>query len=318
MKALLEKEFTIGPPGAQIPLICPESRRRLFERDGQAVSLDDHGEPLRSWERRGGFLDLVVGDRFEDHSGEACRAYEIESNTHSTHHYWIPLFQRLFPEWRQRPTRLLAIGCGIAVEVDLLCDAGFACFGIDNGNRTVDWAKRRHSEGLVMANGMSLPFADGSFDAVFCGCVFPHVGVVGDTARTSPQCEAHRQQLAREMVRVARPGGQVIACGPNRWFPFDIFHGRQPGSYRPMLNPPWNRYLLSVSDFRRLFRRAGARQVESLPVDGFWGFVTMRRSWKGRLLSWPIRLAFHAASMPALSFLRPSPLIPWITVHGTV
>ena len=83
------------------------------------------------------------------------------------------------------------------IEVDLLCDAGFACFGIDNGNRTVDWAKRRHSEGLVMANGMSLPFADGSFDAVSCGCVFPHVGVVGDTARTSPQCEAHRQQLAR-------------------------------------------------------------------------------------------------------------------------
>jgi hypothetical protein len=142
--------------------------------------------------------------------------------------------------------------------------------------------------------------------------------VIGDSNRVSPQFGAHRQQLASEMVRVTRQSGHVIACSPNRWFPFDIFHGRKPGSYTPKLNPPWSRFLLSVADYRRLFRNAGCRRVNTLPVEGFWGFVTMRKSRKGRMLSLPIRVAFNVASQPACAFLRPSPFIPWIAVGAQV
>ena len=182
MNPAMEKPLQIGPPGAQITLTCPETRRPLVERAGKTIACDDDGRILHQWEKKSGFFDLVVGEHFEDATEEACRCYETESNAFSTEFYWIPLFRSLFAG-QPKPIRLLAIGCGIGVEVDLLCDAGFACFGIDNGNRTVDWASRRHRENLVMANGRHLPFADGTFDAVFCGCVFPHVGVVGDTNR---------------------------------------------------------------------------------------------------------------------------------------
>ncbi len=302
--------------GEEIELLCPETRRPLFESEGAAVCYDENGGQLRAWRRNNGILDLVSGARFDDSTDAACRCYEVESNTYSAEHYWIPLFQKLFPDWRARPPRLLAMGCGVGTEVELLCKAGFACWGVDNGNRSVDWANLDCRQSLIMANGMSLPFADGTFDAVFCGCVFPHVGVVGDSNQTASSCANDRQRLADEMARVTRRGGAVIACCPNRWFPVDIFHGRASGSYVPRWNPPWSKFLLSVSDFRKMFRKAGAERSETLPVEGFWGFVTMRRSLKGRILSFPIRLMFRAASMPGLAFLRPTPLVPWIAVRA--
>lgn len=303
-----------GAAGRTLPLICPDSRLPLYREGDALISRDPAGVERRRWRIESGIPDLIVGGRFEDRTDEAGRCYEVTSNTHTTEHYWVPLFRRLFPDFRQQPRRLLAVGCGIGVEVDLLCDAGFECFGVDNGNRAVDWPKRSHPEGLVMANGLHLPFEDGAFDAVFCGCVFPHVGVIGDSNQVAPDGWADRQRLASEMVRVTRRGGHVIACSPNRLFPFDIFHWRKPGCYRPALNPPGSRFLLSVADFRQLFVGAGAREVRALPVEGFWGFVTMRRSWKGRLFSAPFRCVFHLASRPAGAFLRATPLLPWITV----
>jgi len=309
------KNVCVGPEGAVIPLICPSSRQQLCEHAEGVTAFDNGGKPVRVWEKRNGFFDLILGERFDDSTDEACRCYEVESNKYSTENFWVPLFQKLFPDYKTRKYKLLAMGCGIGVEVDILCDAGFACFGIDNGNRTVEWIRRKHPEGLLMANGLALPFEDGTFDAVFCGCVFPHVGVVGDSSHVSAQSEQERQQLANEMVRVTRKGGHVIACSPNRRFPFDIFHGRKSGSYKPQWNPPWSRFLLSTADFRKLFGKAGCDSVKALPVEGFWGFVTMQKSLKGRLMSLPIRLSFRAASTRLLSFLRSSPFVPWIAVQ---
>lgn len=312
------RRIAAGPPGTEIPVVCPETGHPLYALEEDAVTLDAAGTVLRRWTRRNGFLDLIVGGRFEDTTEEAGRRYEVESNTYSTEHYWIPLFRQLFPDYKRQVCTLLSIGCGIGVEVDLLWASGFACFGVDNGDRTVDWPTRQHPESLLLANGMHLPFADGTFDAVFCGCVFPHVGVIGDSRNLAAHCWEDRQRLANEMVRVTRRGGHVIACSPNRRFPFDIFHWRKPGCYRVTCNPPWSRFLLSVSDFRRLFRNAGGSDIQTLPVAGFWGFVTMRKSFKGRLLSLPLRFVFHVASQPTGVFLRASPLVPWITVRCRV
>jgi SAM-dependent methyltransferase len=304
-----------GPVGAELRLICPSKRVPLREQGNRLTPLDGSHHEGQSWEKRNGFYDLILGERFEDTTDEACRCYEVESNRYSTENFWVPLFQKLFPDYKTRKYRLLSMGCGIGVEVDILCDAGFACFGIDNGNRAVEWVKRKHPEGLIMANGMALPFEDGTFDAVFCGCVFPHVGVVGDSSQVSENGADQRQRLANEMARVTRKGGYVIACSPNRRFPFDIFHGRKSGSYKPKFNPPWSRFLISTGDFRKMFVKAGCHRVDALPVEGFWGFVTMQKTLKGRMLSWPIRLSFRLASSKAFSFLRSSPFVPWIAVQ---
>lgn len=307
-----------GPHLDEIDLICPETRSPLepTETGFRCVGAPDGIE--RRWKEENGFPDLVVGGRFEDETDEQCRCYEISSNEYSTQHFWIPLFKRRFKKQLangDRP-RLLSVGCGIGVEVDMLCEAGFACYGIDNGNRTKEWPKRQNNAGLLLANAMHMPFPDCAFDAVFCGCVFPHVGVVGDSNRTTERYLEDRQKLADEMVRVTKPDGLVVACSPNRSCPLDIFHGREAGSYLPRLNPPGSRFLLSIGDYKRMFGRAGCRSVRSLPVAGFWGFVTMNRSLKGKLLSAPIQASFWLASMEPLRFLRSTPFIPWVAVGG--
>ena len=261
----------------------------------------------------GGYPDLIVGERFDDASDETLLTYEERSNADLTQNYWQPLFRRLWMDRRREP-RLLSVGCGTGVDVDLLRNDGFDSVGIDCGNRTAVWPRRTHGERLLLANGKHLPFDDNSFDAAFCGCVFPHVGVVGDSNITAADVDQQRLELAREMVRVLRPGGYVIVSSPNRWFLFDIFHGRTAGSYKPRFNSPSSRFLLSVGDYQRLFGAAGCGPASALPNENYWGFVRSRHSLKGTVLGAPVRFIFWLVSRPSFGFLRPSPVNPWLVV----
>jgi SAM-dependent methyltransferase len=296
----------LRPP---VELACPACRAPVLP-GASGVACDACG---RSFGRTGGFLDLIVGERFDDPSDDVLLAYEEQSNRDLTLNYWIPLFRRLWPSG-PRPPRVLSVGCGTGVDVELLHQAGFESVGIDCGNRVQVWPRRGAPERLLMANGKHLPFPDASFDAVFCGCVFPHVGVVGDTAITAPDCGEQRAKLAAEMGRVLRPGGRVVVASPNRWFPFDIFHGRAPGSYKVRFNPPTQRFLLSLGDYDRLFRASGCGPATALPVEGYWGFIRSRHSLRGYVLGLPVRFAFWLVSRPAFAFLRPTPLAPWLVV----
>jgi SAM-dependent methyltransferase len=60
----------------------------------------------------------------------------------------------------------------------------------------------------VVADGRSLPFADGEFDVAFSNAVVEHVG-------------GHAAQVAfvHELCRVAR---RVFVTTPNRWFPIEV------------------------------------------------------------------------------------------------
>ena len=289
-------------------LACPACRGPLGSR-AAGLACSDCGREF-GW--HDGFLDLIVGARFDDASDEALLNYEEQSNRDLTLNYWLPLFRRLRDG--SEPWRLLSVGCGTGIDVDLLNEAGFQCIGIDCGNRASVWPRRQAQDRLLMANGMHLPFPDGSFDAVFCGCVFPHVGVLGDTAKVAHDCQAQRAQLAREMGRVLRPGGRIVAASPNRWFPFDIFHGRAPGSYKARFNPPSDRFLLSRADYDRLFRAAGCGRATALPVEGYWGFIRSRHSLRGFVLGLPVRFVLWLVSQRPFAFLRPSPISPWLVV----
>jgi SAM-dependent methyltransferase len=260
-----------------------------------------------------GFLDLVHGDRFDDNPDEECLCYEEDSNEFTAREFWVPVFRRLFADVGYKP-RLLAVGCGTGVEVDLLHGAGFETAGVEIGNRTAAWPRREASKWLMMANGKSLPFPDDTFDAAFCGCVFPHVGVEGDSFKVTVSCQSDRLELAKEMQRVVKPDGYVIASSPNRYFPFDIFHGREAGSYKPRVNRPGDRFLLSVRDYSRMFADAGLTEPRALPSSGYWGFVRSANSLKGRLLGMPVRALFWITS--ELKPLRGSVLAPWIVVCG--
>lgn len=259
-----------------------------------------------------GTPDFIVGGRFDDELDEARCAYETESNEYLTNNYLIPLFRQKLGAIAQ--PRLLSLGCGVGIDVDLLTEAGFDPIGIDCGNRAKEWQERSHVNRLYLANGKALPFENGSFDMVYCGCVFPHVGVEGDSNRVLPNFHSERLQIAREMTRVLKPGGCIMVSSPNRLFPLDLFHGRSETQPLPRWNPPTSRFLLSAGDYRKLFRQAGCTQFELLPVTGYWGFLRKQQSVMGRLVTWPVRTVFNVVSKESCRFLRSSVINPWLVM----
>jgi SAM-dependent methyltransferase len=292
-----------------ISLICPACRNTTLTVQGEDITCVDCG---RHFGFSGQFPDLIIGERFEDSSDEELLLYEEQSNAYLTENYFLPLFRRLWPE--QDFIKLLSCGCGTGVDVDLLNKNGFECIGIDCGNRTNVWHRRQHRECLFLANGKHLPFEDKSFDGAFCGCVLPHVGVVGDTNQVRDNYYDERLALAREMSRVVKPGGKMVLASPNRLFPLDIFHDRKAGSYKPRINWPTSRFLLSLKDYRNLFIESGCVKAETLPVNNYWGFVRSKKSWKGFIIGLPVAFIFWLVSQESLKFLRNSPINPWLVV----
>jgi hypothetical protein len=144
--------------------------------------------------------------------------------------------------------------------------------------------------------------------------VFPHVGVEGDTNRVRPDVWHQRAEIAAEITRVLRPNGHVMVSSPNRLFPVDLFHGRSPDQPFPRVNPPWNPFLLSASDYRRLFDRAGCGRARLLPVTKYWGFIRMKRRISGRMLALPVETLFRLVSTAGLRSLRGSPVNPWLVM----
>jgi SAM-dependent methyltransferase len=261
---------------------------------------------------RDGFADLIVGGRFDDDLGDLQTRYEEASNEWLSRQYLIPTLRRLL-KGIARP-RVLSLGCGTGVDIDLLAADGFDIIGIDCGNRSESWPRRVCRDRLCLANGKHLPFETASFDAVYCGCVFPHVGVEGDSNRVRVDYQDERLAIAREMGRVLKRGGHAMVSSPNRLFPLDIFHGRSPDQPYPRLNAPWDPFLLSAADYRRLFAAAGCQSTRLLPVKGYWGFIRMKQRAVGRLLAFPIETIFNAVSFEATRALRGSAVNPWLVM----
>ena len=255
--------------------------------------------------------DLIRGGRFADEYEPDRNNYEVLANTDLVRNYLLPLFRRLSGE-RNRPARVLSVGCGIGIDVDLLAQEGFDIAGIDCGTRCRAWAEREQRHRLCHANGKHLPFEDQQFDIVYSGCVFPHVGVKGDSREVVPDYFAQRLAIAKEMSRVLHPDGFLLVSSPNRLFPLDIFHGRTAEHPYPYLNPPSNPFLLSAGDYRMMFQEAGCAHFSLLPVAGYWGFINMKKSWKGQLLAFPVETVFRLVSHPRFAGLRGSPISPWL------
>lgn len=288
--------------------VCPLCHGRLDFGADAIVCASCHAP----FEYRDGFADLIVGGRFDDQLGDVQMRYEEESNEWLAERYLIPTLTRMLAGI-ERP-RVLSLGCGTGVDIDRLSRRGFDIVGIDCGNRTTVWPRREHRERFCLANGMHLPFESNSFDAVYCGCVFPHVGVDGDSNRVTPHYHEQRAAIAREMGRVLKRGGHAVVSSPNRLFPVDIFHGRSPEQPFPRINPPWSPFLLSAGDYRRLFAAAGCGHSRLLPVKNYWGFIRMKQKRSGRVLAWPVETVFSLVSTPALRALRGSPISPWLVM----
>ncbi len=103
----------------------------------------------------------------------------------------------------------LEVACGTGGFTCLLArETGAACVGVDVNEQGIEGAVRRaRDEGLadrvefrIVDAGQRLPFADGSFDVVFCNDSINHL--------------PGRLQVLRDWLRVLRPGGRVLYSDP--------------------------------------------------------------------------------------------------------
>ena len=111
--------------------------------------------------------------------------------------------------------RCLDLGCGSGLHFEDLLALGWTVTGVDVSEDQLRLARRR-AEGrveLVLADAASVPFPDGSFDAV--ASVFLHTDL------------SDYPLVLRETARVLRAGGRLVHLGLHPCFvgPFSRYQG---------------------------------------------------------------------------------------------
>jgi SAM-dependent methyltransferase len=142
---------------------------------------------------------------------------------------------------------VLDLGCGAGDSVDLFrsLEPSVRWVGADlPSSPEVDMRTRADAE-FVSFDGEQLPFADASFDLVYCKQVLEHV--------------RHPLPLLGEVARVLRPGGRLVGSTSH----LEAFHSRSTFNYTP--------YGLML-----LMEEAGLELVEVRPVIDAFTLIAWR------------------------------------------
>ena len=173
-----------------------------------------------------------------------------------------------------RAGRVLDVGSGTgAVTEELAARTQGQVIGIDLDPGMVDFARRRNGKAEYRTgDAHHLAFNNGWFDLVACHFLL----LWCDDAAT----------VAREMVRVARPGGSVLVCAEPDYggridYP-DLPLGRWQAEalHREGADPRMGRKL------RSLFALPGVRHVELGLIPGLWDLATLRAEFDAEWSLW--------------------------------
>jgi SAM-dependent methyltransferase len=151
--------------------------------------------------------------------------------------------------------RVLEVGCGTGHWLRLVGDRGVRVTGLDASAQMLAYAKAQ-APGASLAQGFAerLPWANESFDRVFCINAFHHF--------------SDKVGFLAEAVRVLRPGGLMMTAGldphtgVDQWYVYEYFDD--------VLEIDRRRYPAS-SQIRELMQAAGfgdclTREIQHLPV----------------------------------------------------
>ena len=172
--------------------------------------------------------------------------------------------------------RCLDLGCGQGNTTRLLAEAmgAAACVGVEYDPALVEYASTQVNPASVSfqqgdVTRLSLP--DASFDVVFCRFLLIHL--------------ADPMSAVREMLRVVRPGGYVVAYEPDFVGEFSDPESSALG----LINRVWNGLFQNPKGGRRLlryFREAGASRLQ--------GGVLMQLEYEAALIKRTYRLTAEA------------------------
>jgi SAM-dependent methyltransferase len=180
----------------------------------------------RFWQR--------VGERFPDLGGAASTAYYFENE------------KRLLSEHLPRLGRSRVLKTDLWDEVkntrilQWVQAEGATAFGVDISEPTVRLAAAAFPDAGLrasVADVRSLPFREGSFDAVYSMGTIEHF--------------RDPETALGEIHRVLRPGGRAVVGVPNRWDPF----------LRPLVSATLQAVRLYGYGYERSFSRAALRRM---------------------------------------------------------
>lgn len=99
--------------------------------------------------------------------------------------------------------RILDIACGTGYGISIMSGSADFVVGIDIDIEAVRTAAAETGENsaVMIANGLGLPFADGTFDVITSFETLEHLH--------------RRRDFLRELGRVVRPGGRLLLSTPN-------------------------------------------------------------------------------------------------------
>lgn len=102
----------------------------------------------------------------------------------------------------QKADKILDVGCGEGSRLKTLLPKGKSGWGIDISSEAISRAKSQYPKNhFQVANAQKQPFEDASFDLVYSAFAIEHC--------------SDPKKFVDEMIRVCRPGGQVVILCPN-------------------------------------------------------------------------------------------------------
>jgi len=192
-------------------------------------------------------------------------AYEVVHKAEESHWFFVGrrnilrrLLNGLLGDVDQ--PRILDVGCGTGATMGFLEQFGEVT-GIDVSPLAIECCRQQGRERLCLADGQSLPFADGSFDLVAALDMLEHL--------------EHDSEGLREAWRVLEAGGRALLVVPAftfLWSDFDRFSGH------------YRRY--TSSELRDKVEHAGfditrLSYFNTLLFPFVWGVRTFK-NWAGR------------------------------------
>jgi SAM-dependent methyltransferase len=284
---------------------CANCRER-FEKDPQGYWVLTHDPQFKQ-------VDTTTDDYATTQETSGVRVYEA---------FLRPIIER------SGVKRILDVGCGQGAAISAMVRDGRDAYGVDLPPITRYWAAAGNDRGRFFGcSATDLPFADASFDFVFSFGVIEHIGTVNGHIALAPDYREKRLRYASELMRVVRPGGQLLLACPNKRFPLDIQHGALDGVVEPTLSrrlrdrvfrktrvnihPIFGEnHLLSYGEVRKMFSATGElKSFEPLSLKGYFGFAAFNRG----SLKWIRKLVdLYAIGLPAplrTTFLNPYMLV---------
>lgn len=186
---------------------------------------------------------------------------QFDTDAYLDHETWVrPAFAMLGDLYGKHA---LDYGCGHGMAAVAMARAGAAVTAFDLSPGYVNECRERAlangvSVECVTADGEELPFADGSFDAVWGNAILHHLDLA---------------KAGRELNRVLKPGGIAVFCEPWGGNPLLGFARRAlpyPGKDRTPDEQPLTRR--DLRPLRALF--------PSVEVRGFQLLGMVRRVWR--------------------------------------